>query len=133
MARKTIMHNIHKKLEYLMFSNYMFSNLSSKLQNCECCIAIKILWYCSNFNQQLYVKEDISWGPLKRVLRINVTPSCPFNTKHIFSSQCLSFKKKKMRKSSLKKQVINCTKILVRLVGFTVSNYIYLLFLCILW
>lgn len=88
---------------------------------------------CSNFNQQLYVKEDISGGPLKRVLRINVTPSCPFNTKHIFSSQCLSFKKKKkMRKSSLKKQVINCTKILVRLVGFTVSNYMYLLFLCIL-
>lgn len=66
---------------------------------------------CSNFNQQLYVKEDISGGPLKRVLRINVTPSCPFNTKHIFSSQCLSLKKNE--KKSLKKQVINCTKILV--------------------
>lgn len=130
MARKTIMHNIHKKLEYLMFSNYMFSNLSSKLLNCECCIhvAIKILWYCSNFCERGYKRRAFK---TRFKNKCNALLSFQHKT-HIFLSMSL-FQKKKMRKSSLKKQVINCTKILVRLVGFTVSNYIYLLFLCILW
>lgn len=100
----------------------------------KCGISIKYLRYGLNF-QQLYVKEEVSGGPLKRPLNTDNEDfqltydytALVYRVSRICVNSLLFFQHKtyifplislfkKYEKSSLKKQVIDSTKIPVRLV-----------------